>query len=227
MSSTKIQFNNEEIKSVYASLKDAYNKIDTITRKWNGRKMWGPFNDWSYILVEMQNFLKINKTIFNNEPDYTATLRSVTRLLNQGRGGNSISSLLIDDDKTGKAIFWLINDIHQQGVNSFQYEYMLLANKILTRQSKYLNSCFIHFGWALTKYEDGYDKTLFRPLLESILNLYKSYFKGKDELNWDLEYAEKNIVEQELYKIYSVYKSWGGHIKFWENYTPRYKHVYS
>lgn len=220
-----IQFNNEEIKSVYDSLKDAYNKIDTITRQWSERKMWGPFNDWSYILVEMQNFLRINKKILNNETDYTATLRSVTRLLNQGRGGNSISSLLIDDDKTGKAIFWLVNDIHQQGVSSFQYEYMLLANKILTRRSRYLNSCFIHFGWALTKYQDGYDKKLFKPLLESILNLYKSYFKGKDELNWNVEYAEKNIVEQELYKIYSVYKAWGGHIKFWENYTPRYKHI--
>lgn len=218
-----IQLNDKEIKSIYDSLKDAYNKIDTITRKWNGRKMWGLFNDWSYILVEMQNFLKINKKILGGEPDYTATLRSVTRLLNQGRGGNSISSLLIDDDKTGKAIFWLVNDIHQQGVSSFQYEYMLLANKILTRRSKYLNSCFIHFGWALTKYENEYDKKLFKPLLESILDLYKSYFKGKDELNWDLEYAEKNIAEEELCKIYSVYKSWGGHIKFWENYTPRYR----
>ncbi|MDE5889781.1 MAG: hypothetical protein K2H10_02070, partial [Bacteroidales bacterium] len=111
----------------------------------------------------------------------------------------------------------------QQGVRSFQYEYMLIANKILTRHSKYLNSCFIHFGWALTKYADGYDKKLFKPLLESILNLYKSYYEDKNGLNWDLEYAEKNIVEEELSKIYSVYKSWGGHIKFWENYTPRYK----
>ncbi|WP_285815520.1 SIR2 family protein [Phocaeicola sartorii] len=218
-----IQFNDEEIKSLYDSLVDAYNKIDTITREWDGRKMWGPFNDWSYILVEMQNFLRINKKALGNETDYTTTLRSVTRLLNQGRGGNSISSLLVDDDKTGKAISWLVNEIHQQGVRSFQYEYMLIANKILTRHSKYLNSCFIHFGWALTKYADGYDKKLFKPLLESILNLYKSYYEDKNGLNWNLEYAEKNIVEEELSKIYSVYKSWGGHIKFWENYTPRYK----
>lgn len=220
-----IQFNNEEIKSVYDSLKHAYDKIDTITRKLNERKMWGLFNDWSYILVEMQNFLRINKKILNNETDYTATLRSVTRLLNQGRGGNSISSLLIDDDKTGKAIFWLINEIHLQGASSFQYEYMLLANKILTRQSKYLNSCFIHFGWALTTHENEFDKKIFNPLLGSILDLYKSYFEGKDELNWDLKYAEKNIVEQELCQIYGVYKSWGGHIKFWDNYTPRYQPV--
>ena len=217
-----LPFNRKEIKSIYSRLKNAYEKIDTLTRKWKERKMWEIFDDWSYILIEMQNFLRRNREALKTETDYAATLRSVTRLLNQGRGGNSIRSLLVDDDRTDKAISWLVNDISQHGVSSLQYEYMLLANKILAHQSKYLNSCFVHFGWALTKYEKDYDRKIFQPLLESILDSYKSYFEGKDELDWDLEYAEKNVVERELCKIYHVYKLWGGKIKFWENYIPRY-----
>ena len=220
-----LSFNRKEIQSIYSRLKNAYEKIDTLTRKWEERKMWGPFNDWSYILVEMQNFLRINKEVLKTETDYAVTLRSVTRLLNQGRGGNSIRSLLVDDDRTNKAILWLVNDIRQQRVSFLQYEYMLLANKILAHQSKYLNSCFVHFGWALTEYEKDYDRKIFKPLLESILDLYKSYFKGEDEWDWNLEYAEKNVVERELCKIYRVYKSWGGKMKFWEDYTPRYNHA--
>lgn len=217
-----IKFNREEIFVIYTKLKSAFSKIDIITTKWKERKTWSPFNDWSYILVEMQNFLKTNKMTLREDTYYSTILRSITRLLNQGRGGNSISTLLIDDEKTGKAISMLVNNIYRLGVRSYQYEYMLISNKILARQSKYLNSCFIHFGWALTRYKDGFDEVAFKPLLKSILELYKQYFSGKNEVNWDMEYAEKDVVERELCKIYKVYKSWGGQIRFWENYTPRY-----
>ena len=217
-----IKFNRDEIFVIYVKLKEAFAKIYRITQKWNERKMWGPFNDWSYILVEMQNFLKSNRTELRDDVNYSTLLRSITRLLNQGRGGNSMASLLIDDDKTGKAISWLVNDVHLQGVKPFQYEYMLLANKILTRKSKYLNSCFIHFGWTLTKYTEGYDINLFKPLIKDILDFYGLYFTGKNELDWDIEYAEKDVVERELCKMYEVYKSWGGKIRFWDDYIPRY-----
>ena len=217
-----VKFNREETFVIYTKLKSAFAHIDKITKKWKERQMWGPFNDWSYILVEMQNFLKANKIILRDDTDYSTLLRSITTLLNKGRGGNSIASLLIDDDKTQKAISWLVNDVHLQGVKPFQYEYMLLANKILTHKSEYLNSCFIHFGWTLTKYTGGYDMNLFKPLIKDILELYGSYFIGKNELDWDIEYAEKDIVERELCKMYEVYKSWGGQIRFWDNYTPRY-----
>lgn len=217
-----VKFNHEEIFVIYTKLKSAFDKIDIITKKWKERRIWSSFNDWSYILVEMQNFLKTNRITLCKDTNYSTTLRAITRLLNQGRGGNSISSLLIDDEKTGKAISMLVNDIHRLGIGSYHYEYMLIANKILARQSKYLNSCFIHFGWALTKYKDGFDKVAIKPLLKSILELYKQYFEGRNELNWDLEYAEKDIVERELCKIYKVYQSWGGQISFWDNYIPRY-----
>ncbi|MBQ4060249.1 MAG: hypothetical protein IJD40_15165, partial [Lachnospiraceae bacterium] len=65
----------------------------------------------------------------------------------------------------------------------------------------------------------------FKPLIKDILDFYGLYFTGKNELDWDIEYAEKDVVERELCKMYEVYKSWGGTIKFWENYQQRYTHV--
>ena len=179
-------------------------------------------NDWSYILVEMQNFLRVNKNVLKCESDYQSLSRSVTRLLNQGRGGNSISSLLLDDERAGKAITWLVEEVYKKGTKHFQYEYMLLVNKILSRQSKYLNSCFIHFGWALKQYSDSFDRKQFKHLLKSVLEVYKDYFIGGRELDWDIECAEKDVVESELRKIYRVYESWGGYDRFWSNYIPRY-----
>ena len=35
-------------------------------------------------------------------------------------------------------------------------------------------------------------------------------------------YAEKNIVEQELIKLYGLYRLWNGKSPFWEKYNPRY-----
>ena len=217
-----IRFDENELREIYGKLKVAFLKIDSITRKWQGRKVWNFLNDWSYILVEMQNFLRVNKNVLKCESDYQSLSRSVTRLLNQGRGGNSISSLLLDDERSGKAITWMVEEVYKNGAKSYQYEYMLLVNKILSRQSKYLNSCFIHFGWALTQYSDSFDRKQFKHLLKSVLEVYKDYFIGGRELDWDMEYAEKDVVESELRKIYRVYESWGGYDRFWSNYIPRY-----
>lgn len=89
----------------------------------------------------------------------------------------------------------------------------------------YSNSCFKHFGWAITQFEHDFDRALFKPLVKNLLESYKPFFSGKNELVWDVEYAEKNVVESVLRKVYQVYKSWGGNILFWDNYIPRYYDV--
>ncbi len=217
-----IRFDENELKEIYRKLKEAFLKIDSITRKWHERKVWNFLNDWSYILIEMQKFLRRNRSVLKGESDYQSLSRAVTALLNQGRGGNSISSLLLDDKRAGKAITWMVEEVYKNGAKHYQYEYMLLVNKILSRQSKYLNSCFIHFGWVLTQYSDGFDRKQFKHLLKSVLEVYKDYFIGIRELDWDIEYAEKDVVEHELRKIYQVYESWGGYDRFWSTYIPRY-----
>lgn len=217
-----VLFDDVELKHIYTKLKCAYEDIEAITRKWNERHTWSFFSDWSYVLVEMRNFLIKNKSVLCVEKDYRITLRAISKLLSQGRGGNSISSLLLDDERSNKAISWLTNEVYYNGVKRYKYEYILVINKILSRDSRHLNSLFVHLGWSLSKYESEYDQTTFKPFIKSILDLYKRYFIGPKERNWDLEFAEKNVVERELCKIYNVYKSWGGNIRFWEKYTPRY-----
>ena len=217
-----VRFNNVEVKSIYIKLRESFKKIDTITRKWHERKMWNFLNDWTYLLTIMQSFLRNNKSMLKAESDYTSLTRAVTKLLNQGRGGYCISSLLLDDEKTAKALSWLALEVYQNGAQRLQYEYSLLVNKLLSRNSSQLNNCFKHFGWALTSYSDGFNQEQFMPLLKSVLEVYKSYFVGGTEVDWNIDYAEKNVVEQELCKIYKVYKLWGGHMKFWDDYVPRY-----
>ncbi len=99
------------------------------------------------------------------------------------------------------------------------YPYLLKAS---SGYSQYLNSCFIHFSWALTTYGWHFDRILFRPILNSILDAYKPYFSGHSELKWNIPHAEKTIVERELLRIYSVFESWGGKSPFWKKYSPRY-----
>lgn len=217
-----IRFDDEEIRSIYGRLTKAFGRIDILTRKWNERSLWGFLNDWSYILVEMQDFLRNNRRVLKGEDGYSSISRSVTRLLNQGRGGGSISSLLLEDGKTAKAISWMVHDVYNRGARHLQYEYVLLANKLLSRQSACLNSCFRHFGWSLVNYENDFDRELLKPLLKGLFDLYESYFRGADEWRWDVENAEKNVVERELVKMYEVYKSWGGYNRFWDGYAPRY-----
>ncbi len=216
-----LEFSDEEILEIYDKMKAAFRKIDAITKKWKERTMWNSLDDWSFILIEMQNFMLKNKKLLSSLSDYSGVKRSVTRLLNQGRGGNSISSLIVSDN-TNNAIEWLVTDIIRIGVKSYQYEYVLLTNRIIYADSQFLHSCFVHFGWALTKYENQFDRNAFRPILKSILEKYKPYYSGDKELKWDIAHAGKDVVERELIKIYNVYKLWGGRYPFWEKYQPRY-----
>ena len=71
-------------------------------------------------------------------------------------------------------------------------------------------------------YPDSFDRKQFKPLLKSVLEVYKDYFTGGGESDWDIECAEKDVVERELRKFYQVYESWGGHDRFWSCYIPRY-----
>ena len=98
----------------------------------------------------------------------------------------------------------------------------MVAHKLIARESRFLNSCFIHLAWVLKDYGNKFDRKLFSPYLESVLKVYMPYFKGRDELKWDVGYAQKDMVEYSLMTIYKVFRSWGKNIKFWEEYRPRY-----
>lgn len=218
-----ISFSDEEIVQIYEKLQKACKDIEAAMSKWRDTEMWEFMGNWTFILTRMQSFILQNQEVLQRErKDYNLTKRNVLGVVNKERGGNDLLSLFVDDKKTGKALVWLENEVIQDGVSSYKHEYLLLFSKVLMRDSLYLNSCLIHLRWALEGYREEFEKRLFKPLLGNILNIYEPYFDGKQEKKWDLPYAEKNIVEQELIKLYGLYRLWNGKSPFWEKYNPRY-----
>ena len=148
--------------------------------------------------------------------------RDISRLLSRENGGSTISGMLSDDSKTGNAISELVDEVFYKGASGYRHEYILLTNKIINKNSQYLNSCFKHFGWVLDKYQHQFDQEVFKPILKSILDTYRPYFAKRGTRKWDLQHAEKDVVEHELTVIYRVYAGWGGKINFWDRYTSKY-----
>lgn len=220
-----LDFAHQELVEIYERMKKAFDKVLVITRTWNDRNPWSSFmNDWHFILIEMQKFMRKNKLELSKQKEYTKYLTLITRQLNMGRGGNSIVALIVND-RMNYALEWLYDEFFEHGVQKYQHELMLVANRIINAKSEYLHSCFIHFGWVIIKYEQQFDKQLFRPILRSILETYKTYFSGQSETKWDVAHVGKDIAECELMEVYQVYKQWGGKSAFWDKYKARYSHL--
>lgn len=220
-----VSFSREEIVWIYRKMQDSCLKIEEYMKRHAGQSWTGLFDDWRSVLTEMHEFVLSNGGILKSEDglrEFGRTKRTVVKLLSRKRGGTDIASLMADDSKTHIAIEWLVDEIVRNGPARYEYEYVLLANKIILHESQFLDSCFVHFGWALTAYADKYDKKVFKRLLKSMLDSYMPYFRVRNERRWDIEYAGKNIVERELLRIYGVYRSWGGKSAFWDKYVPRY-----
>ena len=216
-----IGFDERQITTIYNKMLIALDAIDDVTAQGMNHG-FNLFSNWKQILSIMLQFLRQNKTVLDKVPTYRQSVKKATSLYNKYRGGNKLSELLIDDEHTNNAIACLVNEIQANGVSKYQEEYMLLANKIIMHNSQYLNACFLHFGWVLTKYKEQFKPEIFKPLLKYILDSYKPYFLRNKPKKWDIQYAEKDIVEKELLRIYRVYAKWGGRSVFWSNYTPLY-----
>lgn len=216
-----INFSDDQIKMIYNKMLSALNAVSDVTQK-KSQRQFDMFDDWTSILIIMIQFMRKNQNILRELPTYNDTRKKARSLYNQNRGGDTISDLLIDDSRTNNAIESLVNNIIIIGVSKYQYEYTLIANKIIMRNSQYLNSCFKHFAWALTEYKDQFKQDVFKPLLKSILDSYQPYFLTKNAENWDIQHAEKNVVEKELINIYKVYIQWGCKSTFWTRHKPMY-----
>ncbi len=216
-----IGFDETQITTIYNKMLVALDAIDDVTAQGMNHR-FNLFSNWKQILSIMLQFLRQNKTVLNKIQTYRQSVKKVTSLYNKHRGGNKLSELLINDEHTNNAIACLVNEIPANGVSRYQAEYMLLANRIIMHNSQYLNNCFLHFGWVLTKYSDQFKPELFKPLLKNILDSYQPYFSRNKPKKWDIQYAEKDIVEKELLRIYRVYAQWGGKSTFWTKYVPLY-----
>lgn len=216
-----IHFTDDQIIMIYSKMLLALNAVSDVIQK-KSKRIFDMFDDWTLILITMIQFMRENQNILKELPTYNEARKKAISLYYNNRGGDKITDLLIDDSRTNNAIESLVNDIIITGVSQYQYEYTLIASKIIMRNSQYLNSCFKHFSWALTEYKEQFKQDIFKPLLKSILETYQPYFLLGKATKWDIQYAEKNVVEKELMNIYKVYIQWGGKSSFWTQHKPMY-----
>lgn len=176
------------------------------------------------ILDEMKLFVENNsfKAITKKEYDRVHDIIIKLRISISSNSSHSISELLIEDH-TNDAISMLVDVKPEKRFTEFQSEYILLANKIVLKQSQYLNSCMKHFSWVVGTYSDMIPRVIFKPILEYILIAYTPYFNG--DLGWDIAYARKDEFEKGLMRIYSIFRNWGGENSFWKSYKPRFVNI--
>lgn len=180
------------------------------------------------ILDEMKSFMEDNilKAVLKEEYDeeYHKVHDTIIKLRSKcsSNTSNNISELLIADH-TNDAVSMLVDIKPEERFPKFQSEYILLANKIVLKQSQYLNSCMKHFSWIVGTYSDMIPRVIFKPILEYILIAYIPYYDG--EMNWNIPYAKKDDFEKGLMKIYSTFENWGGENSFWKSYKPRFVNI--
>lgn len=222
--SSKIDFTNNELLHIWDKMKLSLFQIQKECNKRSDNNSLFFLNHFDGILDEMKLFVGNNtiKAISKEEHDRIYDIILKLRISVSSNSSNNISELLIEDH-TNDAISMLVDVKPEKRFTEFQSEYILLANKIVLKQSQYLNSCMRHFSWIVGTYSDMIPQIIFKPILEYILFSYIPYFNG--EMSWDISYAKKDEFEKGLLKIYSTFCNWGGENTFWKSYKPRFVNV--
>ena len=176
---------------------------------------------FSQLLYEMHEFtIKAQTRGFKHEK-MDALSEDISNLIISisSKGSSSITEMIIKDDTTD-AIKLLLEVPEEKLFEKHKTDYILIANRIILKDSDSLDNCIRHYSWIIGKYKSTIDISTFRPLSEAILDTYKPYFCTN--ARWDIDYAEKNVFEESLIMLYSAIKEWGVYDDFWENYKPRY-----
>lgn len=222
--SSKIDCTNDELLHIWNKMKLSLSQIQKECNKRSDNESLFFLSHFDGILDEMKLFVENNsfKAISKEEYDRIHDIIIKLRISVSSKTSHNISELLIEDH-TNDAISMLVDVKPEKRFTEFQSEYILLANKIVLKQSQYLNSCMKHFSWIVGTYSDMIPRVIFKPILEYILISYTPYFNG--ETSWDISYAKKDEFEKGLLKIYSTFRNWGGKNSFWESYKPRFVNV--
>ncbi len=222
--SRKIDFTNDELLHIWNKMKLSLSQIQKECNKRSDNESLFFLSHFDGILDEMKLFVENNsfKAISKEEYESVHEVIIKLRISISSKTSQNISELLIED-LTNDAISMLVDVQPEKRFTEFQSEYILLANKIVLRQSQYLNSCMKHFSWIVGTYSDMIPRVIFKPIFEQILISYIPYFNG--ETSWDISYARKDEFEKGLLKIYSTFRDWGGENSFWKSYKPRFVNI--
>ena len=221
--SKSIGFTEEQIVIIYEKMKSALDDLYHFVYEKSKDSVFRLLNKWTAQLGMMKQFLVTNKAILKTQDDYKAIWKKVLLLIRENCGGKTITEMLLDDNNSKEAIYFLELDITPKNIRNYQDAYSVIANKIIMKNTKYLNSYLIHFTWIMSQLQNHLDKSFFKPLVAKILLTYRPYFKKHNPNSWDIQYAEKDIIEQQLIYLSKVLSQWGEKpVVFWTNYQPIY-----
>lgn len=222
--SKRIDFSNEDLQQIWDKMNISLSQIQKECEKRHHTESSFFLSHFDVILDEMKSFMESNSFKTISKEEYDRVLGSIIklRILISSNTSHSISELLIEDH-TNDAVSILVDIKPEERFPKFQSEYILLANKIILKQSQYLNSCMKHFSWIIGTYSEMIPQVIFKPILEYVLISYVPYFNG--EMDWDIPYAKKDDFEKGLMKIYSTFRNWGGENSFWKSYKPRFVNI--
>lgn len=218
---SQIIFTDDELHQIWNKMKCSLSQIQNMCNSRQDRESTFFLNHFDTILDEMKLFVENNSFSEISKEEYEEVHGTIVnlRIHISSNTSHNISELLIED-LTNDVISMLVNIKPEERFTKYQSEYILLANKLVLKNSQYLNSCMKHFSWIVETYANMIPQVIFKPILKNILITYTPYFNKKIE--WDITYARKDDFEKGLIKIYSVFRIWGGEDNFWESYKPRF-----
>lgn len=219
-----IDFTDDELLHIWDKMKLSLSQIQKECNKRSDDESLFFLSHFDGILDEMKLFVENTSLKAISKEEYGRVHDTIIklRISISSNSSHNISELLIED-YTNDAISILVDVKPEKRFTEFQSEYILIANKIVLKQSQYLNSCMKHFSWVVGTYSDMVPQVIFKPILEYILIAYTPYFNG--DLGWDIAYARKDEFEKGLMRIYSIFRNWGGENSFWESYKPRFVNI--
>lgn len=216
-----LNFDNNEFCCIFDKMAHSFHQIKEYCNKERGRGATFFLRGFAQILYEMYEFtIKAQTHGFKHEK-MDVLLKEISSLIISitSKGSRGITEMIIKDDTTD-AIKLLLEVPEEKLFEKHKTDYILIANRIILKDSDSLENCIRHYSWIIGKYKSTIDVNTFRPLSEAILDTYKSYFCNN--ARWDIDFAEKDVFEESLIMLYSAIKEWGVYDDFWENYKPRY-----
>lgn len=223
--SKHILFSNNELEGILAKMRTSLETIEAQYHrdedKESSRFFMGHFTS---ILDEMIEFVQANAETLSEQHDTAKIIQRINNLKIGilANGNVDVTQMIINDEVTD-AINMLLTIPDEQLFPKHQTDYMFIANRIVMKDSKMLNNCLIHFADTMIRHKvELHAMPVFIPLIKNILLAYEPYF-SETAAEWDLQYAEKDVFEKWLIKLYNVYVDIEGEeIEFWSNYQPRY-----
>ena len=217
-----LKFTSNEIEEMYNKMICSFDEIKEEIEERKRNNSPQDFLNWKDLLIMMRLYLRRNKQILKEKQGFEIIEKRVDLNYCYEVGCNSIiESLLSDDEQTiSDGIEWLYYDVKSYGVEKFKTEYIIIANAIISNKPLKLNRYFNHFVRMISEHAAKFDKEIFKPLLDIILEFYRPYYVDINK-KWDLA-AKKEEIENGLIKINEVLSSWGGVNEFWNNYEKRY-----